>query len=141
MLTRTLRNIALTTALVMAWAVYVGYSTEPAGGAARGALQGLVLSVAMAIGIVIQTLAGRDRFSCGYSAATQPDSVERQVFVAAASGAFVDMMATALVSAAFVIVYPDLVPAAALLIGIVVVSLVDFGIRYGLHRHSLVGAN
>jgi len=136
-----LRNIAITAAVVMAWAVYAGYSTDAAAGAVRGALQGLVLSVAMAIGIVIQNLAGRGRSMRGYPAVSQPDSVERQVFVVAASGAFVDTMATALVSASFVIACPDLVPSDALLIGIVVVSLLDFGIRYGLHRRSLVGAS
>ena len=140
MLGRMLRHIIVTAVLVIAWSTLIGYWADSTAGAVKGVFQGLVVAAAVAVGLVFPTLDGRTRFSRQFPAATQADSVERQVFVTASSATFVDVIGLALVSSAFVIVYPDLVPAAVLLLGTVGVALVDFGIRYGLLRRNLVGS-
>ena len=73
-----------------------------------GALQGLVIAVAVALAFLLQTLAGRTPLSRQCAGLTQPESMERQVFVAASSATFVDLIGLALLSAALVIAYPDL---------------------------------
>lgn len=140
MLRRMFRSIVIMAALVIAWGVFTGFMVDSAAGALRGAFQGLVVAAAGAISFVIMTLDARTPLSRQYPALSQPDSVERQVFVASSSAAFVDMIGLALLSAALVMTYPELFNAAPLLIGIVVVALVDFGIRFGLQRRSLVGS-
>lgn len=137
---KMLRHIIVTAVLIVAWSMLIGFWDDSAPGAVKAIFRGLVIAAAVAVGLVFQTLDARTRFSRQFLAATQEDSVERKVFVAAASATFVDVIGLALLSSAFVIVHPDLVPAAVLLLGTTAVALVDFGIRYGMMRRSLVAS-
>lgn len=134
------RHIIVTAVLVVAWSMLIGFWDDSTAGAVKGIFQGLVIAAAVAVGLVFQTLDARTRLSRQFPAVTQEDSVERQVFIAAASATFVDVIGLALLFSALVIVHPDLVPAAVLLLGTTAVALVDFGIRYGMKRRSLVAS-
>lgn len=142
MLRRSLRTVFMTAVIVMVFGAIIGFAGQPGGvfGAFVGTLRGLILAVAVGIYFFFRTLDARTPESHGPDGVTAPDSVERQMFVAASSRTFVDVVGLAAILTAIVVLSPTTIPAAPLVMGLFVVSLVDFGIRYGWQRRHLLGA-
>ncbi|MCC9068104.1 hypothetical protein [Arthrobacter cryoconiti] len=137
---RLIRRIVITLLASVAFYAFLGSLGTASGGILKDALDGLIIGVAASLTFFFHTLDARTPAAIGVAAITEDDSVERKIFLLASSKAFVDVISSTAMFAAFLIVFPNAFSPGYAALAVVLLALADVGIRYRILWRRFAGA-